>query len=89
MATVARARTGYGIVQMYALVFGIAYLAVAVLEVALGSNGLKLGGTTILQITPIQNLIHWAVGVAVLGSFFLARTRPSWSPAPWVACSCC
>src|SRR5919202_672525 len=73
MATVARARAGYGIVQMYALVFGIAYLAVAVLEVALGSNGLKLGGMTILQITPIQNLIHWAVGVAVLGSFFVGE----------------
>jgi hypothetical protein len=57
-------------VQIYALVFGIAYLAVAVLEVALGSNGLKIGGTTILQIQLVQNLIHWAVGLAVLGSFF-------------------
>jgi hypothetical protein len=60
----------YGIVQLYALVFGIAYLGVAVLEVVLGSNGLKIGGTTILQITVLQNLIHWVVGLAVLGSFF-------------------
>jgi predicted permease len=70
MATTARVRTTYGIVQMYALVFGIAYLAVAVLEDLFGSSGLKLGGTTILQVTLIQNIIHWAVGVAVLGSFF-------------------
>ena len=72
MATVARmdARRRYGIVQLYALVFGIAYLAVAILEVALGNNGLKIGGTIIVQITLIQNLIHWVVGLAVLGSFF-------------------
>jgi hypothetical protein len=70
MATVARTATRYGIVQMYALVFGIAYLAVAVLEVALGSNGLKIGGVTILQIQLIQNLVHWVVGLAVFGSFF-------------------
>ena len=36
----------YGIVQMYALVFGIAYVGVAVLEVVFGSNGLKIGDTT-------------------------------------------
>ena len=73
MATSVRVASGssrYGIVQVYALVFGIAYLAVAVLEVALGSNGLKIGGTTILQIQLVQNLIHWVVGLAVLGSFF-------------------
>jgi hypothetical protein len=64
------ARRRYGIVQLYALVFGIAYLAVAILEVALGNNGLKIGGTIIVQITLIQNLIHWVVGLAVLGSFF-------------------
>lgn len=70
MATTARTATSFGIVQMYALVFGIAYLAVAVLEVALGSNGLKIGGVTILQVQLVQNLIHWVVGLAVLGSFF-------------------
>jgi len=66
----ARAGARFGIVQIYALVFGIAYLAVAVLEVALGSGGLKIGGTTILQIQLVQNIIHWIVGLAVLGSFF-------------------
>jgi hypothetical protein len=70
MATTARLGTGYGIVQIYALVFGIAYLGVAVLEVVLGSSGLKLGGVTILQVQLVQNLIHWVVGLAVLGSFF-------------------
>jgi hypothetical protein len=69
MATTARV-SRFGIVQIYALVFGIAYLAVAVLEVVLGSGGLKIGGTTILQVQLVQNLIHWIVGLAVLGSFF-------------------
>jgi len=62
-----------GIVRVYALVFGIAYLAVAALEVGLkvfGSGSLVVGGQTILKITPAQNAIHWLVGVAVLGSFF-------------------
>jgi hypothetical protein len=59
-----------GIVQIYALVFGIAYVAVAVIEDLLGGSGLKIGGTTILQVTLVQNLIHWVVGIAVLGSFF-------------------
>ena len=68
--TAARVQARYGIVQMYALIFGIAYLGVAVLEVVLGSNGLKIGGTTILQIQPVQNAIHWLVGLAVFGSFF-------------------
>jgi uncharacterized protein DUF4383 len=68
--TAARVQSRYGIVQMYALIFGIAYLGVAVLEVLLGSNGLKIGGTTILQIQPVQNAIHWLVGLAVFGSFF-------------------
>jgi hypothetical protein len=71
MATVAtRTATRFGIVQMYALVFGVAYCAVALLEDLLGAGGLKIGGTTILQVTLVQNAIHWLVGVAVLGSFF-------------------
>jgi hypothetical protein len=60
----------WGIVQTYALVFGIAYLAVAVLELVFGSNGLVIGGTVILQVQLVQNAIHWIVGLAVLGSFF-------------------
>jgi Domain of unknown function (DUF4383) len=69
-ARVASRASRYGIVQIYALVFGIAYLAVAILEVALGSAGLKIGDTIILQVQLVQNLIHWVVGLAVLGSFF-------------------
>jgi hypothetical protein len=74
MATMARTGTRYGIVQLYALVFGIAYLGVAVLEVVLGTSGLKIGGMTILQVTLVQNLIHWLVGLAVLGSFFAGES---------------
>jgi Domain of unknown function (DUF4383) len=71
-ATTVAGRAGrtWGIVQTYALVFGIAYLAVAVLELALGSNGLVIGGVVILQAQLVQNAIHWIVGLAVLGSFF-------------------
>jgi hypothetical protein len=62
----------FGIARTYALVFGIAYLAVSVLEVILAAAGttLTLGGALILKFTLIQNLIHWVVGLAVLGSFF-------------------
>jgi|SRR5579859_2071455 len=67
---VASADRAWGIVQMYALVFGIAYLGVAILEDALGSSGLSIGGAVILQVQLVQNLIHWVVGLAVLGSFF-------------------
>src|SRR5579872_4446375 len=64
----------WGIVQTYALVFGIAYVAVALLEDILGGGGLKIGGTTILMVTGIQNAIHWIVGIAVLGSFFAGES---------------
>jgi hypothetical protein len=74
MSTVARTSTRYGIVQLYALVFGAAYVGVALLEAILGSSGLSIGGTTILQITPVQNAIHWLVGIAVLGSFFVGES---------------
>ena len=73
-AVAERPRSGWGIVQTYALVFGIAYIAVAVLEDILGGNGLKIGGYTILQVTFLQNAIHWIVGVAVLGSFFAGES---------------
>jgi hypothetical protein len=67
---VASAGRTWGIVQIYALVFGIAYLGVAILEVALGNAGLMIGGMVILQVQLVQNLVHWVVGLAVLGSFF-------------------
>ena len=63
-------RGGMGIARTYALVFGIAYIAVALLEDILGKKGLKIGGAQILSLATIQNVIHWAVGVVVLGSFF-------------------
>lgn len=60
----------FSIVRIYALVFGIAYLAVAALEDILGSKGLVISGQQILKVTLVQNAIHWAVGLAVIGSFF-------------------
>jgi hypothetical protein len=57
-----------GFARTYALIFGIAYIAVALLELILGD--LTAGDFVILQRTTLQNIIHWAVGVVVLGSFF-------------------
>lgn len=65
---------GMGIARTYALIFGIAYVAVALLEDILGADGLRMGSTYILKLTAIQNVIHWAVGIAVLGSFFAGET---------------
>lgn len=59
---------GLGIARAYALVFGIAYIAVALLEDIVGDW--KIGDTTILDLTAEQNIVHWAVGLVVLGSFF-------------------
>lgn len=58
------------IVRVYALVFGLAYVAVAALEDILGSKGLVISGQQILKVTLVQNAVHWAVGLAVIGSFF-------------------
>jgi len=62
----------FGIARIYALVFGIAYIAVALIEdlAARSRPGIQISGHTILKLTAAQNVIHWAVGVVVLGSFF-------------------
>ena len=60
----------WSIVRVYALVFGIAYVAVAAVEILLGSGGYKVGSQLILKATPAQTTIHALVGIAVLGSFF-------------------
>jgi hypothetical protein len=57
-----------GFARFYALVFGIAYIGVALLEVIL--TDLTIGDTVILQRTTLQNIVHFAVGIVVLGSFF-------------------
>src|SRR5688500_5947399 len=61
---------GGGVARMYAWIFGIAYLAVAVLELVTKNEGLELGGTAILAYGGVQNIIHFAVGIVVLGSAF-------------------
>ncbi|HEX2090711.1 MAG TPA: DUF4383 domain-containing protein [Actinomycetota bacterium] len=63
-------RGGMGVVRAYALIFGIVYAAVALLELILGDDGLEIGGAQILQLEPLQNAVHWIIAVVVLGSFF-------------------
>jgi hypothetical protein len=67
-----------GVARMYALIFGIAYLGVALTEVILGKSGWKIDGVTILKITALQNAVHWLVGVVVLGSFFAGEMAARW-----------
>lgn len=60
-----------GFARTYALIFGIAYIGVAILELFFPlSSPLAAGNTVILARTTIQNLVHWVVGIVVLGSFF-------------------
>ncbi|HXF73997.1 MAG TPA: hypothetical protein VNO79_15480 [Actinomycetota bacterium] len=55
----------FGLARTYAMIFGVAYLGVALTEV-LTRDALA----PVLEFTVAQNAIHWAVGALVLGSFF-------------------
>jgi hypothetical protein len=60
-----------GIARMYALIFGIAYLAVGLLELFYGTDDpLFIGDTVLIAGATLHIVIHLAVGVLVLGSFF-------------------
>jgi hypothetical protein len=60
-----------GFARFYALVFGVAYIGVAILELFFSeTDPLQIGDTIILQRTVLQNIVHFAVGIVVLGSFF-------------------
>ncbi|MDP8955687.1 MAG: DUF4383 domain-containing protein [Actinomycetota bacterium] len=50
------------------MIFGLAYVAVALLELIL--DELTIGGAVILDRTVLQNVVHWVIAIAVLGSFF-------------------
>jgi hypothetical protein len=64
-----------GVARMYALIFGIAYLAVGLLELFYGNdNPLAIGDTVLIQGGTIHIVIHLAVGVLVLGSFFAGES---------------
>lgn len=64
-----------GFARFYALVFGIAYIGVAVLELFYPADDpLRIGDAIILQRTTLQNIVHFAVGIVVLGSFFAGET---------------
>lgn len=60
-----------GFARTYALIFGIAYLGVAILELFFGlGSPLKIGNFVLLERTTLQNIVHFGVGAVVLGSFF-------------------
>ena len=64
-----------GIARTYTLIFGAAYLAVAILELFFpASDPLVIGDTVVLARGTLHNVIHFAVGIAVLGSFFAGET---------------
>jgi hypothetical protein len=63
--TYAGAYGKWGIARTYALIFGITYIGVALVEV-IAQDSLK----PVLEFTAIQNAVHWAVGILVLVSFF-------------------
>ena len=64
-------RGGMGVARTYALIFGIAYALVALLEVLIARDGgWPDGDSPILQWTALQNGVHWLIAVVVLGSFF-------------------
>jgi hypothetical protein len=69
-----------GTAGLFALVFGVAYVSVALLEVILGDDGLHVGdGSNINEIILLRstphNLIHWVVGIALLAAFFLGFAK--------------
>jgi hypothetical protein len=64
-----------GFARFYALVFGVAYIGVAILELFYPADDpLRIGDLVILQRTTLQNIVHFAVGIVVLGSFFAGET---------------
>ena len=69
-----------GTAGLFALVFGVAYVSVAALELILGDDGLHVGDASnineiiLLKSTP-HNLIHWVVGIALLGALFLGFAK--------------
>jgi hypothetical protein len=65
-----------GVARMYALVFGIAYLAVGLLELFYGVDDPLILGDDLVLIAggTVHIIIHLAVGVLVLGSFFAGES---------------
>ncbi len=64
-----------GVARLYALVFGIAYLGVAILELFYPeTDPLTISDTVVFQRTVLHNVVHWATGIIVLGSFFAGET---------------
>lgn len=70
-----------GFAGLYALLFGATYLAVALLEVLLGDDGITIGdGSSINDIILLNsgphNAIHWIVGALLVGSALAGVAKP-------------
>ncbi|HEV3473916.1 MAG TPA: DUF4383 domain-containing protein [Actinomycetota bacterium] len=64
-----------GTARFYALVFGTAYLLIALVELFYGqADPLQVGDAVILQRAMPHTLIHFAVGIAVFGSFIAGES---------------
>ena len=65
-----------GMARMYALIFGIAYLLVGLLELIYGVDDPLVLGEDLVLIAggTLHIVIHLAVGVVVLGSFFAGES---------------
>lgn len=71
-----------GVAGLFALVFGLAYIAVAVLEVIRGDDGVLLNNPIdgvndiiLLESTP-HNIIHFATGGVLLLAFLVGIAKP-------------
>jgi Domain of unknown function (DUF4383) len=62
-----------GIARVYALVFGVVYIAVAVIEFIVGEGSEVLGISNFTP-TTVQTVVHLAVGVIVFGSFLAGES---------------
>jgi hypothetical protein len=70
-----------GFAGLYALLFGTTYLAVALLEVILGDDGLTIGdGSSVNDIILLNsgphNAVHWIVGALLVGSALAGAAKP-------------
>lgn len=64
-----------GPARMFATVFGIAYLGVALTEVVLGLMGSTwmVNGVHILSFALMHNIVHWVTGIVLLSALGFGR----------------
>jgi hypothetical protein len=54
-------------------VIGLGWMALALIEDLAGTSGLVVGGHLALRFTIVDNVLHWAVGLAGLAAFWSGR----------------